>query len=91
MFPYFIFLQTVGTRPIAHIDQFTADMMASAELAEEVSLNGSGKLVKVSSLFYFFLSSFIEGVSRLLVLCMLYIQVVEYQTYLQTLQERVFW
>ncbi|PIO24623.1 hypothetical protein AB205_0023340, partial [Aquarana catesbeiana] len=40
--------KTVGTRPIAHIDQFTADMMASAELAEEVSLNGSGKLVKIT-------------------------------------------
>nr|DBA27046.1 TPA: hypothetical protein GDO54_011227 [Pyxicephalus adspersus] len=40
--------KTIGTKPIAHIDQFTSEMLASAELAEEVSLNGSGKLVKVT-------------------------------------------
>lgn len=45
---YLVFLQTIGTKPVAHIDQFTADMLASAEMAEEVSLNGSGKLVKVN-------------------------------------------
>lgn len=33
---------------MAHIDQFTPDMLGSAELAEEVNLNGSGKLIKVS-------------------------------------------
>lgn len=39
--------QTIGTKPIAHIDQFTPEMLGSAELVEEVSLDGSGKLVKV--------------------------------------------
>ena len=38
----------IGTKPVAHVDQFTADMLGSAELAEEVSLNGSGKLIKVT-------------------------------------------
>lgn len=33
---------------MAHIDQFTPDMLGSAELAEEVNLNCSGKLIKVS-------------------------------------------
>lgn len=50
-FTYFfllLFLQTIGTKPVAHIDQFTPDMLGSAELAEEVNLNGSGKLIKVS-------------------------------------------
>jgi T-complex protein 1 subunit delta len=42
------FCQTIGTKPVAHIDQFTADMLGSAELAEEVNLNGSGKLLKVT-------------------------------------------
>ncbi|CAO2640814.1 T-complex protein 1 subunit delta [Lemmus lemmus] len=37
--------KTIGTKPVAHIDQFTTDMLGSAELAEEVSLNGSGKLI----------------------------------------------
>lgn len=45
-FPWFF--QTIGTKPVAHIDQFTPDMLGSAELAEEVNLNGSGKLIKVS-------------------------------------------
>ena len=40
-------LQTIGTKPIAHIDHFTAEMLGTAELAEEVSLDGSGKLIKV--------------------------------------------
>lgn len=40
--------KTIGTKPIAHIDQFTPEMLGSAELVEEVSLDGSGKLVKVS-------------------------------------------
>lgn len=43
-----LFFQTIGTKPVAHIDQFTPDMLGSAELAEEVNLNGSGKLIKVS-------------------------------------------
>lgn len=42
------FSQTIGTKPVAHIDQFTPDMLGSAELAEEVNLNGSGKLFKVT-------------------------------------------
>lgn len=42
-----LYLQTIGTKPIAHIDQFTPEMMGTAELAEEVNLDGSGKLVKV--------------------------------------------
>ncbi|MBW04090.1 T-complex protein 1 subunit delta, partial [Eschrichtius robustus] len=40
--------KTIGTKPVAHVDQFTADMLGSAELAEEVSLNGSGKLIKIT-------------------------------------------
>lgn len=40
-------LQTIGTKPIAHIDHFTPEMLGTAELAEEVNLDGSGKLVKV--------------------------------------------
>ncbi|XP_031959619.1 T-complex protein 1 subunit delta [Corvus cornix cornix] len=40
--------KTIGTKPVAHIDQFTPDMLGSAELAEEVNLNGSGKLVKIT-------------------------------------------
>ena len=40
-------LQTIGTKPIAHIDQFLPEMLGTAELAEEVHLDGSGKLVKV--------------------------------------------
>lgn len=40
-------IQTLGTKPIAHIDHFTPEMLGTAELAEEVSLDGSGKLVKV--------------------------------------------
>nr|CAI9713744.1 unnamed protein product [Rangifer tarandus platyrhynchus] len=39
--------KTIGTKPVAHVDQFTADMLGSAQLAEEVSLNGSGKLIKI--------------------------------------------
>lgn len=40
--------KTIGTKPIAHIDQFTPEMLGTAELAEEVSLDGSGKLVKIT-------------------------------------------
>ena len=39
--------QTLGTKPIAHIDHFTPEMLGTAELVEEVNLDGSGKLVKV--------------------------------------------
>merc|ERR1719309_579976 len=40
--------KTLSTKPIAHIDQFLPEMLGSAELAEEVSLDGSGKLVKIT-------------------------------------------
>uniref|UniRef100_A0A8C3XT53 T-complex protein 1 subunit delta n=1 Tax=Chelydra serpentina TaxID=8475 RepID=A0A8C3XT53_CHESE len=40
--------KTIGTKPVAHIDQFIADTLGSAELAEEVNLNGSGKLLKIT-------------------------------------------
>ncbi|CAK6978636.1 T-complex protein 1 subunit delta [Scomber scombrus] len=40
--------KTIGTKPIAHIDHFTAEMLGTAELAEEVSLDGSGKLIKIT-------------------------------------------
>nr|AFM90092.1 T-complex protein 1 subunit delta [Callorhinchus milii] len=40
--------KTIGTKPIAHVDQFAADMLGSAELAEELHLNGSGKLIKIT-------------------------------------------
>lgn len=43
------FFQTIGTKPIAHIDHFTPEMLGVAELVEEVNLDGSGKLVKVRS------------------------------------------
>uniref|UniRef100_A0A8C9YSU4 T-complex protein 1 subunit delta n=1 Tax=Sander lucioperca TaxID=283035 RepID=A0A8C9YSU4_SANLU len=36
--------KTLGTKPIAHIDHFTAEILGTAELAEEVNLDGSGKL-----------------------------------------------
>ncbi|XP_058496019.1 T-complex protein 1 subunit delta [Solea solea] len=40
--------KTIGTKPIAHIDHFTPEMLGSAELAEEVHLDGSGKLIKIT-------------------------------------------
>uniref|UniRef100_H2L7Q7 T-complex protein 1 subunit delta n=1 Tax=Oryzias latipes TaxID=8090 RepID=H2L7Q7_ORYLA len=40
--------KTIGTKPIAHIDHFTPEMLGTAELAEEISLDGSGKLVKIT-------------------------------------------
>ncbi|KAB0344933.1 hypothetical protein FD754_021859 [Muntiacus muntjak] len=40
--------KTIGTKPVAHVDQFSADMLGSAQLAEEVSLNGFGKLIKIT-------------------------------------------
>lgn len=41
-------VQTIGTKPVAHIDQFAPEMLGTADLAEEVNLDGSGKLVKVA-------------------------------------------
>ncbi|KAB0385157.1 hypothetical protein FD755_000113, partial [Muntiacus reevesi] len=40
--------KTIGAKPVVHVDPFTVDMLGSAELAEEVSLNGSGKLIKIT-------------------------------------------
>merc|ERR1711931_527138 len=40
--------KTIGTKPIAHIDHFTPEMLGTAELVEEVNLDGSGKLVKIT-------------------------------------------
>uniref|UniRef100_A0A3Q3E5N2 T-complex protein 1 subunit delta n=1 Tax=Labrus bergylta TaxID=56723 RepID=A0A3Q3E5N2_9LABR len=40
--------KTIGTKPIAHIDHFTPEILGTAELAEEVNLDGSGKLVKIT-------------------------------------------
>lgn len=40
--------KTTGTKPVAHVDQFTGDMLDLAELAEGVSLSGSGKLLRIT-------------------------------------------
>jgi len=40
-------LQTLGCQPIAHIDAFTPDRLAHADLAEELS-TPSGKIIKVT-------------------------------------------
>ena len=45
---FFFHLQTLGCKPIASLDHFTADMLGSAELVEEVSV-GTGKVVKVTA------------------------------------------
>merc|ERR1719309_1494495 len=39
--------KTIGTKPIAHIDQFLPEMLGTAELAEEVHLDGD-RLVKIT-------------------------------------------
>ena len=41
--------QSLGCKPIASIDHFTPEMMATAELVEEVSL-GTSKVVKVTGI-----------------------------------------
>ena len=41
-----ICLQSIGCKPIASVDHFTPEMLASAELVEEVAL-GASKVVKV--------------------------------------------
>lgn len=41
------FCQSLGCRPAASVDHFTPDVLASAELVEEVS-TGAAKVVKVS-------------------------------------------
>lgn len=40
--------KTTGTKPVFHINQCTADILGSAKLAEEVNLNGSGKLLRIT-------------------------------------------
>ena len=42
--------KSTGCKPIASIDHFTSDMLANAELVEEVNV-GTGRVVKVRSLF----------------------------------------
>ena len=46
--PSFSF-QSLGCKPIASLDHFTPEMMASAELVEEVPL-GTSKVVKVTGI-----------------------------------------
>lgn len=45
----FILFQSLGCKPIASLDHFTPEMMASAELVEEVPL-GTSKVVKVTGI-----------------------------------------
>jgi len=40
--------KTIGATPVAHVDQFKADKLGSANLVEEVSAGGSSKIVKVT-------------------------------------------
>ncbi|XP_019745229.1 T-complex protein 1 subunit delta [Hippocampus comes] len=40
--------KTIGTKPVAHIDHFVPEMLGAAETAEEVHLDGSGKLIKIT-------------------------------------------
>ncbi len=40
--------KSIGTVPIAHIDQFTPDKLAEAQLCEESSTGGSKNMVKIS-------------------------------------------
>ena len=41
------FISRVGCRPIAHIDSFTADKLGSAELVEEIDIEGK-KITKIT-------------------------------------------
>jgi len=40
--------RTLGCQPVAHLDQFTAATLGSAAVAEEVSVGGAGKVVKMT-------------------------------------------
>ena len=40
--------KTIGATPVAHVDQFKAEKLGSANLVEEVSAGGSSKIVKVT-------------------------------------------
>ena len=44
--------KTLGCRPIASLDHFTAENLSSAELCEEV-MTGNSKFVKVSSFIFY--------------------------------------
>lgn len=46
-----IISQSLGCRPAASVDHFTSDVLASAELVEEVS-TGAAKVVKVRTILY---------------------------------------
>ena len=45
-----VLLQTLNCKPIASLDHFGADMLASADMVEEVQC-GASKVIKVSALF----------------------------------------
>lgn len=40
--------KSLGCKPVAHIDSFTADKLGSAELVEEISLGGASKVTKIT-------------------------------------------
>jgi T-complex protein 1 subunit delta len=42
--------KTLGTTPIAHIDQFTAEKMGSATRCEEVELGGTNKMIRITGI-----------------------------------------
>ncbi len=48
VFKYYIHFQTIGTVPVAHIDQLTPEKLGSAKLVEEVTLSDDSKIVKVT-------------------------------------------
>lgn len=47
LLPRSLIQQTLGCRPVAHIDSFTADKLGSAELVEEVDIEGK-KITKIT-------------------------------------------
>ena len=44
--PYHGLLQSIGCKPVAHVDDFKPEMLGHAELVEEVSA-GDSKFIKV--------------------------------------------
>ena len=60
--------QSLGCKPIASLDHFTADMLGSADLVEEVS-TGASKVVKVTGVANpgKTVSILVRGVNRLIV------------------------
>jgi T-complex protein 1 subunit delta len=63
-----IIKQSLGCKPIASLDHFTADMLGSADLVEEVS-TGASKVVKVTGVANpgKTVSILVRGVNRLIV------------------------